>query len=118
MRTSLVNKDMDDALPIGEIKVALRMRICPQCDGRAAAVDSPAPAARPCEEECLLFVQAPRLAALVEQAAGEPVCGYGEVVGRLLRDDDERASQLERRGLGDFGVEALATIEQFVSRRG
>jgi hypothetical protein len=104
---------MHDAPPIRSLKIALRTRICGQCDSLNAVGAAPPPA-RDCEEKCLLFIQTPRLARLIEQSSGEPVIGYGEVVEHVLRTPCP--SEHQSIAFQTFGIEALTTIEQFVAR--
>ncbi len=58
------------------LRSALRVQLCVECEQQSAASPAapPAPAVAPCEGDCPLFVNLPRLARVAKE--GVPPCGY------------------------------------------
>ena len=69
---------MKSPADLNQLKLALRDNLCGECPEHAPQVQSahaPAPpAAEPCETDCSVFVNLPRLARVAKE--GEPPCGY------------------------------------------
>ena len=96
---------MKSPADLNHLKLALRDKLCGECPEHAPQVQSaqPAssPAAEPCESDCSVFVNLPRLARVAK--AGEPPCGYS-VYEKSLESCD---GQLRKTDL----AQALAILE-------
>jgi hypothetical protein len=96
---------MNSSPKIEHLKTALRIRLCGECSVRPAenapAATATATGPAPCESDCQLYVNLPKLARLVKE--GEPPCGY-EVFAKSL------ASQAGKSPGTDI-VLALAILE-------
>jgi hypothetical protein len=82
---------MKSPADVNHLKLALRDQLCGECPEHVGdhSVEHPVhevavpPPAEPCESDCSLFVNLPRLARLTEE--GEPPCGY-TVFAKSLED--------------------------------
>jgi len=109
-------------MTVNQTTVAVRKRICPECEWRTDANRPLAAAdALACEKLCALFVHLPRLTLLVAQFGSEPPCGYDNVIDDFLRLARERSagpSVESEAPLRAYAAEALAVIERVAAPRG
>jgi hypothetical protein len=102
------------------MKMALRARICSQCCPAVGVADLLQPhGPHPCEANCTLFVQLPRLARFLERHFAKPPPGYEEFVLKLLEEstaDIPNGSSSTATGpFMDYALEALVILERIVA---
>lgn len=105
---------MDDERSIRWMRLALRARICSQCDPPPAVVaPDPLPQPHSCESGCAFFNQLPRLARFLHRHRARPPVGYEEFAIQLLLESPLESGGIEAKL--DYAHEALATMEKVVS---
>ena len=107
---------MEKRLSTGWMKLALRSRICTQCE--PGAKESACWEPRSCESECSLFAQLPRLARFLKRHHSKPPQGYEEFAIDLLSgcsiDSARFSSKIETRLdvlLREYAYDTLAILE-------
>jgi hypothetical protein len=109
---------MENVRPLNQSTIALRERICPECEWRGDKLEAADELA--CEKLCALFVHLPRLTRIVAQFGSEPPCGYDNVIDHFLRCAHEQSGSTQSDGeapLRAYAADALAVIERVVARR-
>ncbi len=106
---------MELQVSTGWMRLALRAQICAQCDPKPTHTNScQLLDSRPCEIDCALFRQLPRLARFLKRHRAKPPLGYEEFAVKLLCE-----RSLEKMGQPnpflDHIPEALATLEKVAS---
>ena len=100
----------DERVSTGWMRLALRARICDQCDPRPGEEKSCVYLdAHECESRCAYFSQLPRLARLLKRHHARPPTGYEEFAIELLH----QAWDVTRNNNPLwYAPEALATLEK------
>ncbi len=101
--------------PLAVVQSAIRQFVCERCFQRpAAAPINSAADALPCQPDCELFTQLPRLAQLVNRFGGEPPCGGESVVWSLIHESATKPSDNTDCPLSRYAGETLAVLERFL----